>query len=913
MKLIYSPYFGARPYMDVRARGIVFGVKAVGTAGLLGELELRLGLTGKVHTETERLVAYVKAMRDAIDDDRSLFFAESFRSDEIGTAKVLLGWRDALGMAMWDGDPRGSERLRGLSRIEAHFRNSIRSGGGLWGVADRWSEIRSRLSADDTVRFPELEIECRVPREALPKVIGETLSLLPGASVPVTYVTQYSPSAPEGTALRRVQEALLGGAASTGKETLPADGTFLLYDLPYGADAFQMVAGGMEPDDGRLLVVENPKRLNDTLAVLDRPRVAAAAGGYPQSEQLFLLGLSLFRTPVDVNALTSYLRVPVNPLGKLHAKEMRKDGSVCYRPLNRVLLDRLLAEGGLSGWKEMIAAALYDDEGNAVGPKVRDRVLGRIGMWERLTPSGDIPVDELRAYMENMRRWADGCAAVLEDSGFAALSSYCSAVSALLEGEEGTVAPRTLTRWATALMQDVPMGATPAEEGSFDTVGDIRDMADGPRSVVWLGCVGEDSSRYPYDFLSEEEKRSVGVPSKEEASRDAHLALVYGIASVREGLALVTYGISDGAPTREHPLMIELKTKFSLSSVTNVRVPDGPWEDGTPVPPGEPAVEYRVDPAVFKGLDKPRSDGGLRRDEESATSIQTLILHPFDYVMKYILGMKQYGEGDLQDVMIVRGKVAHLYVQRLIGLSGGDVGTMAAIHASSFDSLVLGCAEEKGVALLLEENGLEYTRFRETLRESVSRLLDLLDRNKLKVVGSEVEIRTKLPVIGPFVAYVDLLLLDTNGSHVIFDLKWSEGTYYYRKVEEGNVLQLALYREAVKAGYGGSVSTMGYWVFPKHQLVTYEETLGDPHDDIVYYPDTGRDVFAEVCRSYEFRMEQLRRGVIEEGEQSELSGIDYYNNQEGLGLYPLEPDYNDNRVKGRPIGLDNLTLKGGLV
>ena len=117
MKLIYSPYFGNRPYMDVKARGIVFDVKAVGTTGLLCELELRLGLTGTIHTETERLVEYVKAMRDAVACDGSLFFAESFRSDEIGTAKVLLGWRDALGMAMWDGNSRGSERLRGLSLL----------------------------------------------------------------------------------------------------------------------------------------------------------------------------------------------------------------------------------------------------------------------------------------------------------------------------------------------------------------------------------------------------------------------------------------------------------------------------------------------------------------------------------------------------------------------------------------------------------------------------------------------------------------------------------------------------------------------------------------------------------------------------------------------------------------------------
>ena len=173
--------------------------------------------------------------------------------------------------------------------------------------------------------------------------------------------------------------------------------------------------------------------------------------------------------------------------------------------------------------------------------------------------------------------------------------------------------------------------------------------------------------------------------------------------------------------------------------------------------------------------------------------------------------------------------------------------------------------------------------------------------------------KTELPVVGHFIAYVDLLLKDSSGNYVIFDLKWSEGSYYYRKVERGDILQLAMYREAVKAVLGGDVSAMGYWVFPKHQLVTVEGALGDTHEDIVYYPDTGRDVFAEVCHSYEFRMDQLRRGIIEEGEKFGFLSIDYYNQQEVLGLYPLEADFDDECAKGRPYGNENLTLKGGLV
>ncbi len=781
-------------------------------------------------------------------------------------------------------------------------------------MVDRWEVLRYELSQGNAISFPGLEIECRVPEESLPKVIRETLSLLPRRDIPVSFVMDVSSAAPGGTTLRRIQDVLLSlPSASQEKETLHADGSFRYYAPLYGYDAFQMVAGGMGPEEGRLLVVGDPKQLNDTLSVLNRPRIASAASGYPQSEQLFLLGLSLFRTPVDVNSLTSYLRVPVNPLGKLHVKKERTDGTVYYRSLNHELLDILLEEGGLIGWKEKLDAAQYDGEGALLTANEREDVLERINMWERLSPTGDIPVEELRAYMESMRKWADGCVSIIDDSGFVALSSYCSAVVDLLEGKEGNLDPQTLTRWATALMQSVPMGSTPAEEGAFDAVSDIREIVDGPRSVIWLGCVGEDVARYPYDFLSEGEKRFVEVPSKEDVSRFAHGALVAGIASVRESLVLVSYGIMGGETTREHPLMIELKAKFSLSPVPKEDYPKGLWVKGEYIGPGITRAEYEVDPSVFEGIDVPRAEGGLRRYAESSTSLQKLILYPFDYVMKYVLQMQTYGEAELQDVSSVRGKVAHLYVQRLIELSGKDVSKMALIHASSYESLVLACAESKGAALLLEENGLEYTRFKETLFESVTRLIDLLNRNALAIEGTEVEIRTELPVVGHFIAFVDLLLKDSSGNYVIFDLKWSEGSYYFKKVERGDILQLAMYREAVKTAFGGDVSAMGYWVFPKHQLVTVEGAFWDEHEDVVYYPDTGRDVFAEVCHSYEFRMDQLRKGIVEEGEKFGFLNIDYYNQQEVLGLYPLEADYDDDCAKGRPYGNENLTLKGGLV
>ena len=904
MKIIYSPYFGSRPYVNLSDMGgILFDDRAVGNAGLLDELELRVGLKGETPSESQRLVAYVKAMEAALTKDKTLFFLNSFLSDELGTAKVILAWRDALKMAMWSGLDGGSERLRGLAAVEDFFEAH--------GVPDRWVSLVDVLGRPDYAGISNMEIECRVPCEALPPIIGHCLGLLSAKGIPVVYEYERIPSAPEGTALRAVQELLLGKAAGE-KVILPDDESFGYYDFKYGYDAFQAVAGNLEPEDGTVLVTAEPKRLNDTLSILDKPLVGATATGYPQSEQLFLLGLSLFQNPVDINSLTSYLRVPMNPLGQLHVERVRNDGSKYYLALNRVLLDLILDNSGLAGWSETIAEAVYDRDGKLLGKKEIENVLGRIDMWKNVGPSGGVPVDALCAYLKNVGHWADGCSAVTDDAGFAALSSCCSAALSLLDGKRGDIDSSTLAKWATTLVEPVSMGSTTARVGSFDQVSDIRELVDGPGKAIWLGFVGEDSAEYPYDFLSESEKRFVGVPSKEDVSRYSHQAFAAAIASIRNALILVGYAVQDGALTAEHPLMVELRSKASFTPRPAAKLLEGLLKEGTYRTPGVPEKEYAVRPDIFMGVDIPKSEGGIRKYAESATSIQTLILYPFDYVMRYVLGMRPYGEAELQDVNTVKGKVAHLYVQSLVERADKNVDRMTAVHAASFDEMIRACAEASGAVLLLEENGIEYLRFKKTLRESVDHLLDLLRRNTLSVEGTEVELKTDLPVIGHFIAYVDLLLKDSRGNHVIFDLKWNEGSYYYRKVESGNILQLAMYREAVQRVLGGKVSFMGYWVFPKHQIVTFEGCIADSHEDIQTYPASGRDIFKEVCNSYTFRMKQLKRGFIEEGETFPLEEIDYYNQQDALCLYPLEPDYNNPDCKGRPYGNENLTLKGGL-
>jgi hypothetical protein len=59
-------------------------------------------------------------------------------------------------------------------------------------------------------------------------------------------------------------------------------------------------------------------------------------------------------------------------------------------------------------------------------------------------------------------------------------------------------------------------------------------------------------------------------------------------------------------------------------------------------------------------------------------------------------------------------------------------------------------------------------------------------------------------------------------------------------------------------------------------------------------------------------LEQISRGVIEEGEGAQLSDIQYHRDMLQMRLYPLCRDYNEDTLKGAAYGNPNSILKGGI-
>ena len=171
MKICFDPEFdgGAWPG-PLAGRDAVAGEAWLGEQGLLGRLEVALGLAGPVATPGERAAGLVPGLRQVEG-----FWSRSAEVDPLGSASELLRWRDELVLAGWDVREEGMpERVASIGRLAPHI---------LPGAPDRLWAVERALE----VRPGEVAaLEVLEPIEALPARWRAVVQRLAGQGTAVT-------------------------------------------------------------------------------------------------------------------------------------------------------------------------------------------------------------------------------------------------------------------------------------------------------------------------------------------------------------------------------------------------------------------------------------------------------------------------------------------------------------------------------------------------------------------------------------------------------------------------------------------------------------------------------------------------------------------------------------------------------
>jgi hypothetical protein len=162
-----------------------FNEPVVGRQGLLGLIELYLGLAGPIVTRPRRVAVYLRHLRQA--DDGHRFYSRSLQVDEVGVASELLDWRDLWLLHGWDGSASAAapNRIVDMAAVESTARGQVPPGEAerlhqvflraISSEARDGSELASRLSSSTS------RVESAQAAYAKRQAVAERLSTARGA------------------------------------------------------------------------------------------------------------------------------------------------------------------------------------------------------------------------------------------------------------------------------------------------------------------------------------------------------------------------------------------------------------------------------------------------------------------------------------------------------------------------------------------------------------------------------------------------------------------------------------------------------------------------------------------------------------------------------------------------------------
>ena len=857
MTIIYSPEFNSTSYINLQQRqGQLLGLKVCGSTELLSELELRAGIVALEQSEPERLVAFHESLSKNVE---GTIFKKSFMTDEVGVARQLMAWTDNLLMAGWTPDTKvDSDKLEALAKIVKGVAGKH--------VAQRWQDLTTYLK-DHTIFEKDDGIEVHTEK-LIPAVIKSTLEQLANQAT-VNYVTN------EGD--------------------MPTD--FKVYHFKTRDKAYQWYLS--QPDaikDVDVTISNDNCILNDMAIAMGKPTVnSKSQNSNPQLLQLFKLGMSLFTRPLNVYNLLSYLQVPGHP-----AK------GVTFQ-LAKVLAD----EGGVNEkWDEVIQN--YDFK-NDKDEDEREECLSFISMVKEEFQSDYIPVEAIKSYANNLAHWCDKQIFSKHVSDerkeqLVVLSSFCRSLVQTLKDKK-SVTSEELMVTIDGIYRPQSFTHFKAEKDSPDFISSITQLADSVENVCWLGCVGSSLSSYPYDFLNAEEinklnEQKLSIPSKTEFYTQYRQLQLDALKKIRQNLILVCWEYDGNELQEEHPLLTEFKSRYTDEQWAKIVVTNE--KPRLEEKKGE-VVKLDIIPNYQLNGDQLKS---LKRKTESYSSISTLIQHPFDYTVDYLLKLREPSVGQLDDLDTTKGNVAHLFIENLVKEFGTEMPNKYKELTDEERTRRINLAiSQKGAILLLPEYKMEQQQFVAKLKESALILIDIITHLGLQTVECEVEMNVQLEDIGSFEAKPDMVLQEINNplNYVIFDFKWSESSSFEKKLKEKRAMQLEFYSQAATIHYQeqdkrAKIVGTAYYLFPMCKLFT---TVFPKSDHIVKVEVDSeadkRKLFEEIKNSYNYRRNELNNGKVEDSELCAIAELPYDKDKTNyIPRYPLEGQYKREDIKKCP-------------
>jgi len=820
----------------------MLGEPTLGPLGMLGTLEEQLGLLQDLPSQAARVVQMRNCLQVARTGAR--FFERSFAADELGTAAILLRWRDQWFEHGWQGSFATSAaagapgRLADMAAVEAIAHERVAPG-----VGQRLAAIAAALQD----RRPQIaRVLLQDPLEDFPVAWRHVL-----ARLPVEQAQPISALAKPKTALGQLQRVLLQLHAGEAPEPVVAgdDGSLRIVRPESLIAAAAWVAQHLREEAGDVVLVAGPQggALDAALGALDQPLLGLTpASASRPSLQLLPMALRLLWDPLDYGILLQFLTHPVNP--------------IWFVARSRIA-DKIATAPGIHGraWDEVLA------EIDVHYGKDAAQVRAQIADWlenERFSPASGVPltvalarVDLVASFFRGRLGQADESLRSSSQAGF----SQAEAVRASLEGLIGQgmarIGPEALDKMvvqATARGSENPLLQAQAGAGAW--VDDPAAVIEPFAEVCWWNLAAVPMpAAYPWSPRELAWLQASGValpPIEQEIARQARNWL-RPILSAQRRLTLVL-----PCPGEEvHPVWL------LVSRLLGDRV-EHPVESVLWAPP-QPRVSSPID---HRALPAPRrwwklAPGTLGPTPEwaSPTSLENLLFNPTCWVLQYCARLQRSSLMELPGENRLLGNLAHRAVERLYREEGAPQWTAAQVEAWLHAHLA-GIVRDEGAILLMAGRLADLQAFGRRTFRAVDHLHRLLKQAGAVRVEPEKNLEATTPQ-GALRGRTDLLVTLDDGRQAIVDLKWS-GSIFRKLLDEERHVQLLTYGR-MQFGATKQWPALSYFVMRRRELMTTSAGVF-PGATIVGTGDgSGARLWKAIAKTWVWRKAQIDKGAIE--------------------------------------------------
>jgi ATP-dependent helicase/nuclease subunit B len=807
---------------------------------LLADLELRLGIPSAPVEHGVRLQRWSQRLA-ALSRGRERFYSRSYAIDPIGTATTLLGWRDQLVDAGWNGEPipGGGERLETFCELERDLDLPP-------GLADRLRRVETALATSTITPWSGLELA--ESTAAWPERWRRVFALLEARGVPVrTIEAPLSGNAESGSDLGRLQASIRGEAIEPG---FRGDGSLVLltgetsWELAHAVAA--LLARLKEPSTraSSSVVV----RGGDVSALDTAFAEQGLAGQGLDSEsrwrpplQLLPLALELVYLPRDPYRVLELVTLPLGPfegwVGLQLARAISSSPGIGGRDWNEA--KRRIAEvtkkpeedeipGPTEGRRDRLAeiAEWLEGPGFEEPGAPRAHLLEVVSRVQRHLHSRFVRA-RLAAQEEGERsKGTTPHDELMLGAAYSQAQAFHTALSH--DGREhlDLVAVRQLLEEVSLGAVSLPLGEE--EAGRIDFVDSPAGLRARRDTVVWWHCVDgtqETSSLDPWRIAERAALEAAGMRLPD---RGALLAAEVEswrrvVLSADRRLILVVPAAAHGSRLDPHPIWDELVSRARASSADVARVALSSDELLTREPSVAKELDVRVRTLEPLALPPPRVSWRvttpLFRDgaSYSATSLERIVSCPLSWVFAHRAGLRASWALEIASGPLLNGRLGHRLIEELHTAGSFRDGATDEV-ARVLERLI----DEEGAVLRRPGMTFELAQLRQQLVDAVQRLARLLDESGLSI--AEVESSTSVDWGGRRLeGRLDLLLHDAEGNEVVLDLKWGRKTYV-DKLKAGLALQLAAYSAARKIQGGkATLPHAAYFSLSGGSLLTTEK------------------------------------------------------------------------------------------